>query len=83
MRNEMNGRRACAGPRSATATSSADAHHLQESILIVDFKLKMPGDSGTANSLVCWSRLGSRSDGRWYYLPDAMESGKLQEPGKP
>ena len=50
--------------------------------LIVDFKVKMPGMSGTANSFSPLVETWIKTGGRWYYLPDAMASGKLQEPGK-
>ena len=51
--------------------------------LTVDYKLKMPGASGTVSSFGPLQETWIKVDGGWYYLPDAMKSGKLQEPAKP
>jgi hypothetical protein len=51
--------------------------------LTVDYKLKMPGASGTVSSFGPLTETWIKVDGRWYYLPDAMKSTKLQESAKP
>jgi hypothetical protein len=49
--------------------------------LFVDYSLKMPGPAGTVKSFAPLSETWIKLDGRWYYLPDAMQSDKLQQPG--
>ena len=49
--------------------------------LIVDYKLKMPGATGTVGSFSPLTETWLKTDGHWYYLPDALQSDKLQEKG--
>ena len=49
--------------------------------LFIDYKLKMPGPAGTVSSFAPLTETWIKLNGRWYFLPDAMQSDKLQAPG--
>jgi cation transport regulator ChaB len=46
--------------------------------LVVQFKISMKGPMGAVQSTAPVIETWIKSDGRWYYLPEAMRSSKLQ-----
>jgi hypothetical protein len=51
--------------------------------VVVDFKITMPGATGTVSSFSPVTETWIKTAGRWYYLPNAMQSGKLDQPANP
>jgi hypothetical protein len=49
--------------------------------LIVNYSVKMPGMSRNTNAFSPLTETWIKADGRWYYLPDALTTDKLQQKG--
>ena len=49
--------------------------------LIVNYTVRLPAMTQNTNAFAPLVETWIKADGRWYYLPDALNAGKLQQPG--
>jgi hypothetical protein len=50
--------------------------------LVVNYAVRLPAMTQNTNAFAPLVETWIKADGHWYYLPDALNSGILQQPGK-